>query len=74
VRSYTGDDVSSIGSLATPSMPPLEQARDWAKSSASTLGRFESAADYESAEFAALRDRLAPSVQRAYTAANSALS
>jgi len=54
VRSYTGDDVTSIGSLATPSMRPLEQARDWAKSSASTLGRFESAADYESAEFAAV--------------------
>lgn len=70
VRSYTGDDVSSIGALASSnSMPDIDQARDWSRSSASTLGRFESAADYETADFAALRDRLAPSAQRAYAAA-----
>jgi hypothetical protein len=69
VRSYTGHDVSTIGALASGQpVPATERAREWAKSSASTLGRFESANDYESAEFTALRDRLAPSVQRAYAA------
>jgi hypothetical protein len=72
VRSFTGNDVSSIGSLASEGSSPDEaQARDWAKSSASTLGRFESAQDYESAAFASLRDRLAPAVQRAYAAATA---
>lgn len=72
VRSFTGDHVSSLGALASD-QPPLdvEQARDWAKSSSSTLGRFESADDYESPDFFALRDRLAPAVQRAYAAAMS---
>ena len=70
VRSFTGSDVTSIGALASQQpLPAIEQARGWSKSSASTLGRFESATDYESADFAALRDRLAPAVQRAYAAA-----
>jgi hypothetical protein len=70
VRSFTGSDVSSIGSLvANDAMPRTDQAREWAKSSASTLGRFESADDYASAGFHTLRDRLAPAVQRAYAAA-----
>jgi hypothetical protein len=70
VRSFTGNDVSSIGALANDgAMPSDEQSRDWAKSSASTLGRFESAQDYESAAFTSLRDRLAPAAQRAYAAA-----
>lgn len=70
VRSFTASNVSSMGSLATnDAMPNLAQAREWAKSSASTLGRFESANDYESADFSILRDRLAPAVQRAYAAA-----
>jgi hypothetical protein len=72
VRSYTGSNVSSIGVLAAHGAPPDgEQAKDWAKSSASTLGRFESAGDYASADFAVLRDRLAPTVQRAYAAAKA---
>jgi hypothetical protein len=70
VRSFTGSDVSSIGSLVPHGATPSEeQARDWAKSSASTLGRFESAQDYEGDAFWTLRDRLAPAVQRAYAAA-----
>lgn len=69
VRSYTAEDVSSIGSLA-PMPPPVgPQALQWASSSASTLGRFESPADYRSEAFAALRDKLAPSVARAHAAA-----
>ena len=70
VRSFTGSGVSSIGALDdVQARPPLDRALDWASSSASTLGRFESTEDYRSAEFATLRDRLAPSVQRAYSAA-----
>lgn len=69
VRSFTGSNVISIGALADArSQPDRSRALDWASSSASTLGRFESAEDYTGAEFAALRDRLAPSVQRAYSA------
>ncbi|HEY8049497.1 MAG TPA: hypothetical protein VIE63_10015 [Ramlibacter sp.] len=72
VRSYTGSNVSSIGALAgAGEAPRLEQAQDWAKSSASTLGRFESAGDYMLPQFAQIRDRLAPSVQRAYAAASA---
>ena len=70
VRSYTGESVSSIGALAAKGdEPSLAQAQEWSKSSASTLGRFESADDYASADFAQLRDRMAPAVQRAYAAA-----
>ncbi|AMO22089.1 hypothetical protein GCM10027034_23850 [Ramlibacter solisilvae] len=70
VRSFTASGVSSIGALdSADSRPEPAQALEWAASSASTLGRFESAEDYRSAEFAALRGRLAPSVQRAYSAA-----
>ena len=69
VRSYTGDAVSSLGDLAPLGEAPDDAlSRAWAASSASTLGRFESAADYDSTEFTGLRDRLAPSVQRAYAA------
>jgi len=72
VRSYTGSNVSSIGALATEAVAPdASQASEWSKSSASTLGRFESAADYASDDFAELRDRLTPSVQRAYAAAKA---
>jgi hypothetical protein len=72
VRSFTGSDVSSLGALATGQpLPDVAQAHDWAKSSASTLGRFESAQDYQSPDFFALRDRLAPAAQRAYAAATA---
>jgi hypothetical protein len=70
VRSFTGDNVAAIGGLArangaaAPAVP-----REWAASSASTLGRFESDADYISAEFGALEERLYPAVQRSYAAA-----
>jgi hypothetical protein len=69
VRSYTGYNVSSIGALAQDApLPDLQHALEWAQSSASTLGRFESPGDYSGAEFAALRDRMAPAAQRAFAA------
>jgi hypothetical protein len=72
VRSYTGRNVASIGSLATtPGADLLARGAEWAASSASTLGRFESPADYDSPEFADLRERLAPTAALAYEAASA---
>lgn len=69
VRSYTRHHISSIGQHAAH-----DQARagtEWAWSSASTLGRFESDADYASAEFKALADRLQPAAQLGFQAARA---
>lgn len=72
VRSYTGQGVASIGAMAAGQpLPGREHALEWAKSSASTLGRFESAADYAGPGFSEIRERLAPAVQRAYAAAKA---
>lgn len=73
VRSYETQGVDSIGALADArvgdddAVAPLE----WAASSASTLGRFESDADYATADYAALVQSLHPAVQRAYRAARA---
>ncbi len=69
VRSYSGQKVTSIGTSA-----PRDSAQapaEWAQSSASTLGRFESDADYASAEFQAIAARLQPAVQLSYQAARA---
>ena len=71
VRSYTRHGVSSIGELAGAGTEPVPHAAEWAFSSASTLGRFESASDYESDEFTQLRDRLTPAVAITYDAATA---
>lgn len=69
VRSYAGSGVSSIGDLARGEFNVEEgRARDWSSSSASTLGRFESQSDYASEAFTEQRERLVPSVARAYDA------
>jgi hypothetical protein len=69
IRSYTQRDVSSIGQLAaTAADVPADI--EWARSSASTLGRFESDADFASAEFTAIAARLQPAVQMSYRAAS----
>jgi hypothetical protein len=69
VRSYESQGVDSIGALAGPDtdVAPME----WSASSASTLGRFESDADYASADYARLVERLHPAVQRVYGAART---
>lgn len=69
IRSFTGQGVASIGQFAGGPVPAPGLAREWARSSASTLGRFESDADFESPEFHALVDRLEPAVSVAYAAA-----
>lgn len=69
-RSYSREAVSSIGRLRTAAFPvSREEAREWARSSASTLGRFETPAEYRSDEFFAFLDRLAPGVSDTYSAA-----
>jgi hypothetical protein len=72
VRSYTGHNVASIGTMGAKHVAKLPQtlAREWAASSASTLGRFESPDDYTGTEFAELTERLAPSVAMAFGAAS----
>jgi hypothetical protein len=69
VRSYTRHEVSTIGQHAIHdgATAPIE----WARSSASTLGRFESDADYASAEFKALAERLQPAAQLGFQAARA---
>ncbi len=69
LRSYSSSNVASIGDFVTRGGEVPVDARNWALSSASTLGRFESDADYGSDAFKALVDRLQPSVEKAYAAA-----
>lgn len=69
VRSYPETSVDSIGRCARDddAVAPAE----WGASSASTLRRFETDAEYASAEFAALVDHLQPAVQKSYRAARA---
>lgn len=68
IRSYASRNVSSIGQLAAAAAD-VQAAAEWTHSSASTLGRFESDADYASDEFAAIAARLRPAVQVSFRAA-----
>ncbi|NDZ13437.1 hypothetical protein [Variovorax sp. WS11] len=70
IRSYTARNVSSIGQMMKVSAADMQPAPiEWARSSASTLGRFESDTDYASAEFQSRVERLYPTVQTSYVAA-----
>lgn len=69
VRSYTSQRVHSIGALADESIVLPASVSEWSRSSASTLGRFESDEDFESAEFQALAAQLDGPTRRAHTAA-----
>jgi hypothetical protein len=72
VRSYRKENITSIGSLGTGRHPPEEIAkRDWGASSASTIKRFEGDADYASAEFTALKDKLNVAAAIGYEAARA---
>lgn len=74
LRTFANKGVVSIGAMRDESTPGAERARDWSSSSASTLGRFESEADYRSPEFADLVERLAPAAEMAYSAARNWIS
>ena len=69
VRSYESRNVSSIGNLTSDGGTTTADAGPWALSSASTLGRFESNADFASDEFRRLAARLEPAARAAYLAA-----
>jgi hypothetical protein len=69
IRSYTRSNVTSIGESAPRDAAPAQP--DWADSSASTLGRFESDADYAGPEFKAIAARLQPAVQLSFQAARA---
>jgi hypothetical protein len=71
IRSYAAQGVTAIGEPPAADHPPVEAARAWSASSASTLGRFESQDDFSSAAFFAQRDRLAPASAKAYAAARN---
>src|SRR5438105_1989428 len=69
IRSYTATRVSSLGDCAERDHAPARP--EWSHSSASTLGRFESDADFASPEFEAIAARLRPAVQISYQAARA---
>jgi len=69
VRSYTRRNVSTIGRCAQRDATAAPSKLAW--SSASTLGRFESNADYASVEFTALAKRLHPAAQLGFQAARA---
>lgn len=71
-RSYARHNVVSIGAMAGLDSAAADPA--WSHSSASTLGRFESDADYASRAFAEIATRLQPAVERAYRAARAWIS
>ena len=73
IRSYVAQGVSSIGSMRLKRLP-TEKApfgEGWGASSAGTIGRFESNEDYESSEFAALRNRLNATAAECFEAARA---
>src|SRR5258708_9508710 len=69
VRSYESRNVSSIGAATSDCSTTNSDSVSWALSSASTLGRFESDADFASDEFRHFAARLEPVARAAYVAA-----
>lgn len=69
IRSYSKHGVSSIAQCLPKVTPEFGSPRDWAISSASTLGRYESDEDFNSLEFLSTVDRLSPAVAHTYAAA-----
>lgn len=70
IRSYESKNVQSIGHFSTSNFILPTESMSWGLSSASTLGRFESENDYNSALFNVLADRLQPVVEKTYVAAH----
>lgn len=68
LRSFEAYNISSIGSYSSNQKHGVAEAEEWALSSASTLGRFESADDYASDEFRQIVERLQPNVDKAFNA------
>jgi hypothetical protein len=71
IRSYAKGAVSSIGRMSRGGGAGAGAARDWSRSSAGTLGRFESPGDFAGAQFESIVQRLAPAVDKTYDAARN---
>lgn len=71
IRTFSSQGVSSIGQYREARANGAPVPEDWAYSSASTLGRFESDADYQSEEFHSIAARLQPAVELTYRAARA---
>lgn len=69
VRSFARRHITAIGEAAGRDSAPAQP--DWVHSSASTLGRFESDADFAGQEFAAIAARLQPAVEVSFRAARA---
>jgi len=68
-RSYESSGIRSIGQLADSSLVIPNGASTWCHSSASTIGRFESDADFESSEFESFVHDLTEPTHKVYGAA-----
>lgn len=71
IRSYAEKGVSSIAQCLPKVTSEFVSARDWAFSSASTLGRYESDEDFNSVDFLSIVERLSPAVAHSYSAATN---
>jgi hypothetical protein len=69
LRSFEGGNVSAIGQYSSADVSIPARSKEWALSSASTLGRFETDEDYATAEFAGIAERLDVPARQAYVAA-----
>jgi hypothetical protein len=68
VRSYATQGVVSIGEMAGTATAATPQSAQWCHSSAATLGRFESDAEFAGAEFEGLAQRLDEPTRKAHAA------
>lgn len=71
VRSYESANVSSIGEYSRPVVDLPSNWKKWTYSSASSLGRFESEADFISPAFLHKAKRLEGAVKKAFIAASN---
>jgi hypothetical protein len=71
IRSYESSNINSIGSLSKSPIFFPKEVGQWALSSASSLGRFESDADFASPAFHEIANRLRPVVEITYIAASN---
>lgn len=71
IRSYESHGIVSIGSQRSDGCHAPRDATEWARSSVSTLGRYETDAEFAGQDFAARLHRLVPAGRIAYQAARN---
>jgi hypothetical protein len=71
IRSYVNENISSLADMTDAAIKVPMEAGQWVLSSASTLGRFESDADYADHDFYDFAEALRPAVSKTYAAARS---